>query len=170
MTGKDIVTSGLKLFLITLVSGVILAFVYASTKKRIALNEKAKIENSMKVIMPEMKRYINKTNYYEIYGEKNLIGYIFNVKGSGYGGDIVCNIGIYTNGKVAGIFVLSHQETPGLGTKAVKSKKFLSQFQGQIEEEINKTFKPVTGATISSRGILKAVMEAFKKYKKYIKK
>jgi len=63
-------------------------------------------------------------------------------------------------GKITGIKVVKHAETPGLGANA-ESDKFTNQFIGKennlvIKEDIDS----LTGATITSRAVTEAVNSA----------
>jgi electron transport complex protein RnfG len=46
-----------------------------------------------------------------------LIGYAFEMSGPGYAGDIKFMVGVAPDGKILGITVLGHNETPGLGAR-----------------------------------------------------
>ncbi len=89
----------------------------------------------------------------------------------GYGGDIDMNIGINRDGSVAGIRVLAHRETPGLGDKIGRGKSgwteaFIGKSFGNPTEEqwgVKKDrgiFDQFTGATITSRAATAAVKRA----------
>lgn len=59
-----------------------------------------------------------------------LVGYVITVTNSeGYGGDIQMSVGIFEDGTVAGVEILSISETPGLGMNA-KKDSFKDQFTG----------------------------------------
>jgi len=81
-------------------------------------------------------------------------------------------------GKILGVKVVKHAETPGIGTKATDSEEFLSQFKGKgLGSKIALTaaggeIEAVSGATESSAAITEAVskgMELFLKVKDQIK-
>lgn len=93
---------------------------------------------------------------------------VFQVSGSGYAGPIVCIMGVDRDGKVLGVRVLSHKETPGLGDKIEPAKadwihSFEHRFLGDppIDKWAVKkdggVFDQFTGATITPRGVVKAV-------------
>ena len=46
-----------------------------------------------------------------------LMGYAFEMAGGGYAGDINFIVGVTPDGKILGMTVLSHNETPGLGSR-----------------------------------------------------
>ncbi|MFT6866913.1 MAG: electron transport complex protein RnfG [Cyclobacteriaceae bacterium] len=88
----------------------------------------------------------------------------------GYNGKIELMVGIDKNGIIKNIEVLSHTETPGLGSK-IKDEDFLSQFIGKtlIDEEIKVKkdggdVDAISGATISSRAFCDAVTQALQAF------
>ncbi len=168
----NILKLSIVLFIIAGFSAFLLSLVYSVTQPRIIKNEIKKEQENIKIIMPNVKSFEKKDNYYIIYSDtekKNVIGYIFKTSAKGYGGDVVCNIGININGEVTGVVVVSHSETPGLGSKIEEVKKgekepyYLRQFKGKTKDKINfENIEAITGATISSRAVLNCVKEAFK--------
>lgn len=87
-----------------------------------------------------------------------------------YGGKLQAIVGISQNGEVTGVKVLSHTDTPGLGTQPM-TVDYLKQYIGLTElnaEHINDdpAVDAVTGATISSNAIYHAVQQALDEYKK----
>lgn len=163
------------LFLITAFSGFILSLVYSITQPKIIKNEQLKEQQAIKIIMPEVKSFQLQKDHYLIYSDnekKKLISYIFKTQAKGYGGLIKCNVGIDLNGSITGIVIFSHTETPGLGTKIQEVRRrekepyYLSQFKQLKEEQVNfDNVTAITGATISSKAVLKCVTLAFKRYK-----
>lgn len=168
----NILKLSLILFIIAGFSAFILSLVYSFTQPKIIDNQLKKEQENIRIIMPEVKSFEKKNSYYIIYSDtekKNIIGYIFKTAAKGYGGDVICNIGINTNGEVTGVVVVSHSETPGLGSKIEEVKKgekeplFLRQFKGKTQDKINfENIEAITGATISSRAVLNCVKKAFK--------
>lgn len=89
----------------------------------------------------------------------------------GYSGAIHLLIGIQANGQLAGVRVLSHKETPGLGDKIELAKSaWIRSFDGKSlsnpSEEgwaVKKDrgeFDQFAGATITPRAVVKAVHKA----------
>lgn len=89
----------------------------------------------------------------------------------GYSGAIHLLIGIQANGQLAGVRVLSHKETPGLGDKIELAKSaWIRSFEGKSlsnpSEEgwaVKKDrgeFDQFAGATITPRAVVKAVHKA----------
>ena len=91
-------------------------------------------------------------------------GYCVNITGKGFGGDMTLMIGYNYDGSVKGVQVISHAETPGVGTKAI-TENHLSQYFGKSGElTISKSgasdVDAVSGATISSKAVHAAVNKA----------
>lgn len=89
----------------------------------------------------------------------------------GYNGDIKIMLAVYEDGRIAGVRVLKHKETPGLGDKIeLKKSNWILGFNGLKLREDNNTlwavrkdgggFDQFTGATITPRAVIKAVKNA----------
>lgn len=92
---------------------------------------------------------------------------------SGFGGRINLIVGFYIDGAIKGYKVISHQETPGLGSK-ITEPKFQNQFNGfDVSKHKFKVrqdggdIDAVTAATISSRAVLDAIQRAIDAYKNF---
>ncbi|MPN42472.1 Electron transport complex subunit RsxG [bioreactor metagenome] len=86
-------------------------------------------------------------------------------------------VGIDAKGAITGVKVMSHSDTPGLGTKAM-TEEYLSQYNGKTAAEIipdmgavgqdtikdNTNLDAITGATISSNGIYHSVQGALAQF------
>ena len=87
----------------------------------------------------------------------------------GYGGDIKISVGVYTDGKVSGIAIISISETAGLGMKAMESA-FMDQYKDKTVDafEVTKTgasadneIDAISGATLTTNGYKQAIERAF---------
>ncbi len=94
----------------------------------------------------------------------------YEITGQGYAGEIRLIMGLDATGKVLGIRVLSHAETPGLGDKIeVQKTDWILGFNGlslgnpPLEQwKVKKDggqFDSFSGATITPRGVLKAIAQ-----------
>ena len=100
----------------------------------------------------------------------------------GYTGEIKIAIAILKDGTLAGVRVLDHAETPGLGDKIQTNKSdWVFSFTGKSYQENNKQiwdvtknggdFDAFTGATITPRAVTFAVRDAliyFKMHKAFL--
>lgn len=89
----------------------------------------------------------------------------------GYSGRIRLLVGIYHDGTLAGVRVLEHRETPGLGDKIeAKRSDWITEFSGKSLDNpeprdwrVKKdggAFDQFTGATITPRAVINAVRGA----------
>jgi electron transport complex protein RnfG len=100
--------------------------------------------------------------------EGKVTGVAYEIFGSGYGGEIKLMLGVDDQGKVLGVRVLAHKETPGLGDK-IETKKgdWILRFTGlsignpPVEKwKVKKDggqFDQFSGATITPRGVVGAI-------------
>lgn len=95
----------------------------------------------------------------------------------GYSGDIKLLVAIKADGEIAGVRVLTHKETPGLGDYIdIAHGEWIKQFDGQSLVKRNDEawfvkkdggqFDFTTGATITPRAVVKAVHKVLKFYSK----
>lgn len=105
----------------------------------------------------------------ECYVADNKCGMVVTVKTKSFGGLLTEMVGIDADGKITGVKVTAHADTPGLGTKA-HAEGHLEQYVG-VDELTDVTAKGdpainhVTGATISSNGVHYGVYCALDQFK-----
>ena len=102
--------------------------------------------------------------------EGKVTGLAYEIFGSGYAGKIKLMLGVDAQGKILGVRVLAHKETPGLGDK-IETKKgdWILRFTGlSLENPLPEKWKvkkdggqfdQFAGATITPRGVVKAIRE-----------
>ncbi len=173
---KQILKFGFILGVICLTATFVLAVTYEITKPKIEEQRKQEEQSALKLIIKGADDFVEKQSgdmdYFEAYSGGKLVGYCLRVTGNGYGGYIRMLVGVDKAGTILGIKVLEQYETPGLGTKITEVKPgetepyFLNQFIGKngADVELRKNIDAITGATISSRGVTKAVREAVKQF------
>ncbi len=151
---KNMLKDALILFIITLIAGLALGYVYELTKAPIAeQKEKKKNEACANVFADaasfdayekfdtdEAKKIIEKAGFTEenideamaaLDADGNTLGYVLNVTThEGYAGDITFSMGIQNDGTLNGISILSISETAGLGMKA-KTDDFKDQWKNK---------------------------------------
>ena len=156
------------LLLITGIVAAALAGVNAITKDAIAANQEKKTQDALAVVLPGVQglQKVELTGDAGIVSEVYSSGESFAVKvlPAGFDGTITMMVGI-CEGKVTGISVISHTETPGLGAVAAaqnaKGEAFRGQFVGQkgtlaVGEQID----AMSGATITSNAVVAGVNAA----------
>jgi electron transport complex protein RnfG len=94
----------------------------------------------------------------------------FETVGKGFGGDLKVMVGYdIKQNNLTGLQVISHKETPGIGSRVTESQ-FTGRFQGlpidikiapnQCPDEID----AISGATYSSKGVCEALRKSFELY------
>ncbi len=111
-----------------------------------------------------------------------VVGVAFTAVGEGYGGFITIMMGVDLDGKLTGIEILEHLETPGLGANIENPELFKNQFRGRSPQgsqegklvvvkgrkaERNWEIEALTGATVSPRGVVQAVNDGLTMFQKY---
>lgn len=161
-----------------------LSVTYALTKDRIAEQERLAVERALSEVvggqhvdltfteadeglLERAGEAAGETPVYAIHRAESaageLAGWGVLVGPRGYGGPVRMVVGVDSAGKVTGVSIITHRETPGLGDKVVNSLDYLASFVGMdaagIEAEVKKV-DAITGATKSSRSVRKGVETA----------
>ena len=167
-TMMHIVRLTVTLLAICAVVAAVLAGVNMITKDAIAANQEKKTQDALAVVLPEAGD-LQKVELSEdtgIVSEVYSDGISFAVKvlPGGFDGEITMMVGI-SEGKVTGISVISHTETPGFGAVAAaqnaKGEAFRSQFVGQEGTlSIGDQIDAMSGATITSTAVVTGVNAA----------
>ena len=89
---------------------------------------------------------------------KGETGYVIQTACYGYAGDIVMMVGVTNDGTVTGLVVRDLSETFGLGANALTDTEFLAQcLETAGDAEIGTNVDALTGATVSSKAVTRAV-------------
>jgi len=177
---KENLKLGATLLAITAIAGLILAFAHDITRAPIEAKAKEDQAAAMKVVLEaeeftELTDDITNENVTGVFEAKtggNAAGYVFQVNSSGYGGKIQLMVGINGEGAISGITILSHTETPGLGSKAKDDPTFAAQFKGlpaETELAVGSDIEAITGATITSKAVTDGVNTAINYYNTNLK-
>lgn len=185
------------LFLITAISGAILAFSNNITQAIIIANEEkassgpdvaaavipgaVSIEKFDEALVEKIKaenaQFVDLRICKDASGKE--LGYGIRTKSTenGYGGEIEIYLGISMDGEILGMKVLAHSETPGLGSN-IENPDFQTQFIGRkADGEIgvaksspaDNEIQALAGATFSSNSVTSAVNNAIKVYNDFVK-
>lgn len=183
---RHILTSAALLALFALLGTAVVAYVYGSTEARIAANERAAMLENLNQIVPA-GRYdnailndviqireptLNPDGPVTVYRARRdglpVAAVLSVVAPDGYSGPIRLLVGVNADGSLAGVRVVSHRETPGLGD-AIDARRsdWILGFAGRslgdppaAQWAVRKdggVFDQFTGATISPRAVVKAV-------------
>ena len=173
------------LFVITLIAGLLLGFVYELTKEPIAEQERKAIQEACAAVFQdassfETAEYIPSEELqeqlaaasvipgsaYKAFGsDGSLLGYVVeSISKRGYGGRLVLYAGIALDGTLKGVSILDISETPGLGMRA--EEVLVPQFQDKNVDSFVYTktgstsdneIDAITGATVTTRAFTSAV-------------
>lgn len=196
MLGQSISKNSFILGGFALVTAGILAFTFLKTKDKIAEEERRAAQKALIEIVP-LSRHDNDilTDVWTIpenklndLGLKDIaqvhIARKFNqavaviipsVAPDGYSGDIKLIIGVNIDGSIAGVRVISHKETPGLGDKVDLNKDdwILGFEEKSLQNPVTELWKvkkdggefdQFTGATITPRAVVKRVKQTLEFY------
>ena len=156
------------LLLITACVAAALAGVNMITKDRIAEAKQQKTLNAMAAVLPG----VDGLEPMELTGETGIVSsvyasgdsYAVQVEPAGFNGKVTMMVGV-SGGKVTGVSVISHTETPGLGAVAAarnaKGEAFRAQFAGQSGTlAVGSQIDAMSGATITSNAVVAGVNAA----------
>jgi electron transport complex protein RnfG len=198
---KQVLTTAMLLMVFAIIGSGIVGLTHETTFERIKRNEQRVLLRKLNTILPSSE-YDNDLLDDQIMLDKDILlgtsapskAYLAYSKGrpvaavlspvapNGYSGPIDMLVGIYYDGSVAGVRVVKHRETPGLGD-AVESQRsdwILGFDDKSLGNPASKQWKvkrdggefdQFTGATITPRAVVKAVYSAllyFQQHRKQI--
>jgi electron transport complex protein RnfG len=139
----------------------LLTFTDSITRDKINAQEEQKIQHMLSAMFPNMSKYTFEDDIYTIYSDGTEVGYAFLAVGKGYGGEISILVGLKDENTIKGITIISHTETPGLGSRIAESS-FTDRFAGLNIADValrqeGGQIDAITGSTISSRAVINAV-------------
>ncbi len=153
----------LVLVLICAVVSLALASTYGVTKPIIEENQLRKAELARSEVYPGAESFIQLTNpgtdgCKELYQTSDGSGYVVTVTAKGFGGTMEVMVGISGEGTLLGVKVMSHEETPGLGSR-VAEEEHIGQYTGK-DKQLDGVER-IVGASVSSKALKTAVENAF---------
>jgi len=185
--GKQIVMTGLILMAFAILGGALVGATYQSTADKIAANERQTMLDNLNQIITR-DQYDNQllddtvtlapderlgqeeaSTAYLARRQGKVVAVIFNsIAPDGYAGAIKLLVGVNADGSIAGVRVVHHSETPGLGDAIdlSRSKWILGFAHKSLEDPGTRGWKvkrdggqfdQFTGATITPRAVVKAV-------------
>lgn len=187
MTEVTIIRGGMTLAVIAAVCTALVAATYTITHERIAANERALLEQSLRPVLaglsfdsgvaesrltipaPHALPGSGDATVYRVYSGQTPVAALYVVSArDGYSGAIRLLVGVRADGEISGVHVLAHRETPGLGDQVESSKSdWVRQFVGRsladpaiAQWKIKRdggAFDQLTGASVTPRAVVKAV-------------
>ena len=181
--------------LICLFASAALVYVHNMVEEPCRAAEQAALNENLKLVMPSSavnmeKMELSSPSDVVFFSGRDasgkVVGYAAESIGNGgFSGDIKVMVGLTPEGKITGVMVTSHSETPGVGSKATDRKVtksfwdvmrgrkeeqgvppnvYLDSFAGKAVDKLNSSvplqsagLKPVSGATYSSNAVYNAV-------------
>lgn len=168
---REILIIALKLMLISALTALLLSAVNALTAPTITANSEAQRKEAILSIFSDADEIAvsdiitqDVDSIYIAYKGDKVLGYAASVSPNGFGGELDIMVGISSEGSVAGIKLVSHSETPGLGSR-VGSSSFLEQYYGLSGSiSLGDDVDAITGSTISSKAVTSGVNSALSVY------
>lgn len=173
------------LFVITLIAGLLLGFVYELTKEPIAGQERKAVQEACRAVFQDASSFeaveyvpseelqeqlaaagvISGSAYRAFGSDGSLLGYVIeSISKRGYGGRLSLYAGIDLDGTLKGVSILEISETPGLGMRA--EEVLVPQFQDKNVDSFVYTrtgstadneIDAITAATVTTRAFTNAV-------------
>jgi len=176
---------GVVLALYAVAACVGLAFVYDGTVKIIAQRQRADLEASLSELFmdAEFKPIsglksgdptvtIEEDGAFAAYKNGEVVGVVLRTSRASYNGAIKILVGVGVNGKISGVKILEHSDTPGLGANAASASYYVDRANGIhfydqfVGKAVSDPFVPksdviaITAATITSRAVAASVKAA----------
>lgn len=182
-------SGGLILAALAAICTALVAMTHSMTAPRIAANEQAYLEQSLKPVLegidyegelslsaislraPDALPGSGSATVYRVFADGRPIAALFIVTTrDGYSGPIRLLIGVDADGAITGVRVLGHRETPGLGDRIEATKSdWILGFSGRSLTDSpapewaivtdGGAFDQLTGASITSRAVIKAIRD-----------
>jgi electron transport complex protein RnfG len=192
---RSMLRGAILLTLTALIGGGLVVTVYSLTADRIAANEREALLRSLNELVPpelhdnDLLQDVIQVDAPDLLGSPTpLPAYLARTKGettaiiltvvapNGYSGGIKMLIAIRSDGSLAGVRIVQHKETPGLGDKIELSRSnWVRSFDGRSlgnppepRWKVRKDggeFDQFTGATITPRAVVHAVYNALKLFR-----
>ncbi|OQK16642.1 hypothetical protein AU255_01685 [Methyloprofundus sedimenti] len=178
MKSTSPVTAALRVGLFSFMIVGMVSLVFHATKNKIADNERQALLDNLQTVLHrdsydnDLSNDVIQLQTYTIYRARKsgapVAAILISTTTHGYNGDIRLLIGITIAGKITGVRVLKHQETPGLGDKIeIKKSAWISSFTHKSLSDMSTrqwsvkkdggNFDQFTGATITPRAIVNEV-------------
>jgi electron transport complex protein RnfG len=196
MSNRQILLSGLFLGLFAVVGTSFVAVTEYNTRQAIAENERRALLRNLHALLPAeqldndivsdtrlimaspLLGTVNKSPVYRARLRGEPVAVVFNsIAPNGYSGKIHLLVGVYFDGRVAGVRAVKHAETPGLGDAIeIQKSSWVLDFDGKsldnpvaarwLVERDGGDFDQFTGATITPRAVVQAIKKTLLYYEK----
>ena len=175
---------GLTLAVFAAAACVMLAFVHTGTAKIIAARQQADLETALKELFPDAESFnvvsdihspdasVAIESAYVALKNGQTVGAALRLSRASYGGLIKIMTGVGADGRITGVKIMEHADTPGLGANAASPSYFVDRangitFYGQFAGksvsdpfEVKGDVAAITASTVTSRAVAGAVKAA----------
>ena len=164
--------TGFILSLIFIICAGLLVGINMLPRCQVASEAQIDEQAALKEVMPQAVKFSEVKSGKEILyykaldSQEKLKGFVFKASGKGYSSVIETLTGMFPDGKISAIKVVSLNETPGLGMR-VTENSFTSQFNNQDALSLSGV-QAITGATISSTAVMNSVIKKAQEIKELI--
>jgi electron transport complex protein RnfG len=195
LSRRQILISGIFLWVFAAVGTTLVALTELSTRQSIVENERKVLLRNLHALLPPDRldndiaadtlelppsTLLGTDSTSLVYRARlggEPVAAIFNsIAPNGYSGKIHLLVGIYSNGTLAGVRVVKHAETPGLGDAVeIRKSPWIMSFDGKSLDDPGPTgwrvkrdggeFDQFTGATITPRAVVAAVRNTLLYYR-----
>lgn len=193
---RQILKSGLFLWIFAVIGTGLVVLTEFSTREGIVENERAVLLRNLYALLPPDRLdndivsdtitvaadpLLGTTEASTVYRARldgKPVAAVFNsIAPDGYSGRIHLLVGIYADGSIAGVRVVKHAETPGLGDGIdIRKSDWITGFDGKSLDKPQSggwrvrrdggEFDQFTGATITPRAVVAAVQRTLLYYRK----
>lgn len=180
----------LSLGIVTIVAGALLGMMYNATKLPIEQQRQQQQQQAIRDVAPDFDNNPEADKWTVTIGGNEFTVYpavlsgklngaaVRGVSMAGFSGEIIVMAGFEADGTVKDYRVLSHAETPGLGSKMelwfrdpTAARSVIGKNPGSYSFFVSKDkggeVDAITAATISSRAFLEAMRNAYEAFVKY---
>lgn len=188
---KDMARLLISLTIIAATAGLLLSLVESATREPIKEQRRLQMIKALSAVLPEfdnspdtdtvsLQNGVNKkgepvqVTFYRARKENELVGTAFKVIApDGYSGNIEVMVGLRPDEQVNAIEILTHAETPGLGSRITEpwfkdmfKNKGLDNADWRVKKDGGE-FDQISGATISPRAVVGAVKKGLEFYRQH---
>lgn len=150
----------------SLAFGMVILYIVSTLLQPVRMENTSKEEKKMMAaLLPGSETFIQEAYDGE---DENIVavwkgdsGYVIETAVDGYVDQITVWVGVENEGTVTGVTIRDMEETWGLGRNTMTDLSYLSQYlYGMGDAGVGETIDAVTGATVSSKAVTRAVNSA----------
>jgi Na+-translocating ferredoxin:NAD+ oxidoreductase subunit G len=161
---REVLKLSITLAVVGLVAAALLTGVNNVTAPIIIERQLAEYRQALELFFPEVESFesqqLGEDKFDLVYDSSDrLIGVMSTVGQQGYDGTILYNLALDGEGKIVGLRIISHSETPGVGD-VITTESFQDQFIGKGYDDpltAGEDVDTVSGATISSSAMITSI-------------